>query len=166
MGLLEYQAMPSLHDVAHDGWLCNVYIYFITAAENSISSQLGSSCQGSRYGIVKGRRYGPSITDEITPAGSLSSSSQPGGPPYWASTLAFGLIGHKRKKGHSHDFLAVIKRSCNSWRLPSLITWPLFFHFSKQNSSDHSSYLRVCCFHSELRYHINASPATTENSNF
>ncbi len=22
MGLLEYQAMPSLRDVAHDGWLC------------------------------------------------------------------------------------------------------------------------------------------------
>ncbi len=22
MGLLEYQAMPSLRDIAHDGWLC------------------------------------------------------------------------------------------------------------------------------------------------
>jgi hypothetical protein len=22
MGLIEYQAMPSLRDVAHDGWLC------------------------------------------------------------------------------------------------------------------------------------------------
>ncbi len=38
----------------------------------------------------KGRRYGPSITYKITPAGS-HSSTQPGGPPCWASTLAFGL---------------------------------------------------------------------------
>ncbi len=38
MGLLEYQAMPSLRD----GWLCR-YISYITAAGNSISSQLGSS---------------------------------------------------------------------------------------------------------------------------
>jgi hypothetical protein len=22
MGLLEYQAMPSMRDIAHDGWLC------------------------------------------------------------------------------------------------------------------------------------------------
>ncbi len=32
----------------------------------------------------------PSITYKSTPAGSLSSS-QPGGPPCWASPLAFGL---------------------------------------------------------------------------
>jgi hypothetical protein len=52
--LLEYQAMPSLRDVAHDRWLCSkMYIYYITAAGNSISSQLGSSCQGNRYGTEK-----------------------------------------------------------------------------------------------------------------
>jgi hypothetical protein len=39
-------------------------------------------------------RYGTSITSKMTPAGSLSSS-QPGGPPYWPSPLAFGLIGCK-----------------------------------------------------------------------
>ena len=48
--------MPSLRDVAYDGMV--VYIYYTTAAGNSISSQLGSSCQGNsqqvRYG--KGRR--------------------------------------------------------------------------------------------------------------
>ncbi len=41
-------------------------------------------------------RYGKdslSITYKITPAESLSSS-QPGGPPCWASPLAFGLIGY------------------------------------------------------------------------
>ncbi len=26
MGLLEFQAMPSLRDVAHDGWLCTFTI--------------------------------------------------------------------------------------------------------------------------------------------
>ncbi len=30
-------------------WRMVVYIYYITAARNSISSQLGSSCQGNRY---------------------------------------------------------------------------------------------------------------------
>jgi hypothetical protein len=47
-----------LRDIAHDGCLCT--LYNIAAAENSISSQLGSSCQGNRYG--KGRQYGLSIT--------------------------------------------------------------------------------------------------------
>jgi hypothetical protein len=48
------------------------------------------STQPVHYG--KDRRYGPSLTCKITPAGSLSSS-QPGGPPCWANPLAFGLIG-------------------------------------------------------------------------
>jgi hypothetical protein len=50
------------------------------------------SVQPVRYG--KGRRNEPSITYKITPVGSLSSR-QPGGPPWWASPLAFGLIGYK-----------------------------------------------------------------------
>ncbi len=79
MGLLEYQAMPSLCDVGHVGWLCNVYIYFITAAENSISSQLGSSCQGSRYGIVKaGGTSRPSRTKSHLPGHSPHPVSQAG----------------------------------------------------------------------------------------
>ncbi len=51
MGLLEYQAKPSLRDVAHSSCRMVVYIYYITAAGNSISSQLGSSCQGNWYGM-------------------------------------------------------------------------------------------------------------------
>ncbi len=69
MGVLEYQAMPYLHNVAHvmkDGFIH--LLYCITATGNSNSSQLGSSCESHR-----------SITYKITPAGSLSSS-QPGGP--------------------------------------------------------------------------------------
>jgi hypothetical protein len=70
MGQLDYQDMTSLRDVAHDEWLCNVYIYHIKAAENSISSQLGSSYQSSRYGTEKaGGTARPSITYKITPAG-------------------------------------------------------------------------------------------------
>ena len=46
-----------------------VHIYCITAAGNSISSQLGSPCL-----VLQDRRYGPSITVKITPAGSLSPS--------------------------------------------------------------------------------------------
>ncbi len=66
MGLLDYQAMLSLHD----GWRLVVYIYYMTAGGNSISSELGGKLV--HYG--KGRWYGPSITYKITPAGPLSSS--------------------------------------------------------------------------------------------
>jgi hypothetical protein len=56
------------------------------AARQLLSGQL------VRYG--KARRYDRSITYKITrtPVGSISSS-QPGGPPCWASPQAFGLIG-------------------------------------------------------------------------
>ncbi len=49
-----------------NSWRMVVYIYYITAAGNSISSQLGSSCQGSLVWCEKGRRYGLSITCRIT----------------------------------------------------------------------------------------------------
>jgi hypothetical protein len=67
-------------------------VYNISWEYSTGSSQLGKllSWQPVRYG--KGRRYGPSITYKITPAGLLSSS-QPGGQPCWTSPLDFGLIG-------------------------------------------------------------------------
>ncbi len=76
IGLLKYQAMPSLRDVAYDGWLCTFTILYsyITAAGNSISS-----CQGNRYGTEKAGRYGLSIKYKITPAGKLSSSHSQAG---------------------------------------------------------------------------------------
>ncbi len=68
--ILEYQAMPSLRDIAHDGWLC-VYIFYTTAAGNSISSQLGSSCQGNRYGVERaGSTARPSRTKSHLPSQS------------------------------------------------------------------------------------------------
>jgi hypothetical protein len=51
MGLLEYQAMPSLRDVAYDGWLCMDVIYYITTAGNSISSQLGRQALRKRQAV-------------------------------------------------------------------------------------------------------------------
>jgi hypothetical protein len=89
MGLLEFQAMNCLRDV-HSSRRMVVYIYYITAAGNSISSQLGSSCQGNRYSTK--RAGSTSITYKITPAVSLSSR-QPGGPPCWTMQPSpFGFI--------------------------------------------------------------------------
>jgi hypothetical protein len=69
MGLLEYQAMPSFRDVAHDGWLCTLAIYNSSLEFHQLAAGQLLSGQPVRYG--KGRRYGPSITYKITPAGSL-----------------------------------------------------------------------------------------------
>jgi hypothetical protein len=66
--------MLSLCDVAHDG----VWFTF----SNRSAPDRGKWCGGMD---------GPSRT-KSHPAGSVSSS-QPGGPPCWASPLAFYLIG-------------------------------------------------------------------------
>jgi hypothetical protein len=63
----ENQAMPSLREVAHDGWLCT-YIYIKQQLEILWARSWAAPV---RYG--KGRWRGPSITYKITPAGSLSS---------------------------------------------------------------------------------------------
>ncbi len=79
MGLLEYQAMYSLRDLAHDGVLCT----FINTVDQA---QTGAN------GVVRQDRWhGRPLCTKSHPAGSLSSS-QSGGPPCWASPLAFGLI--------------------------------------------------------------------------
>ncbi len=94
-GLLDYQAMRSLREGV-------VYIYYITLAGNSISTQLGSSFQSNRYGTEKaGGTARPSRT-KSHPAGPLSSS-QPGGQLCWASHLAFGLIISKHRTHQSHS---------------------------------------------------------------
>ncbi len=69
MGLLQYhQAMPSLHDVAHGGWLCTVHLLYNSSWKfRELAAGQLLSGQPVRYG--KGRRYGPSITNKITPAG-------------------------------------------------------------------------------------------------
>jgi hypothetical protein len=52
MGLIEYQAMPSLRDVAHDGWLCKQQ-----QEKPSVCSWTAFLGQPVRY--RKRRRYGP-----------------------------------------------------------------------------------------------------------
>jgi hypothetical protein len=97
MGLLGYQAMPSLRDVAHDGVCVHLVIDH---------PQTGAS------GVVRqGRRHRPSITYKTTshPAGSLSSS-QTGGPPCWARHLAYGLIGVYSKEAESSEFMLMWTR--------------------------------------------------------
>jgi hypothetical protein len=70
MGLLEYQAMPSLRDVAHDGVLCTF-----------------SNTETGASGVVRqGWRHEPSTTYKITPCWVTLS-------PCWASPLVFGLTG-------------------------------------------------------------------------
>ncbi len=73
-----------------------VYIYYVTTAENSVSSQLGSS---RATGTERKRRavYGSSIMYKITPAGSLlqlaSRAAMLGQPsslrPHWVPLLRF-----------------------------------------------------------------------------
>jgi hypothetical protein len=70
-----------------------VYIYYITSARSWAAPVRAPVRSG------KGRRYGPFITYNITPAGSVSSS-KPGWPPCWASSLAFGLNGQAVEKTH------------------------------------------------------------------
>jgi hypothetical protein len=48
---IESRPLPAIRDCSHDGWF--VYIWHIIVAGNSISSQLGSSSQGNRYGTEK-----------------------------------------------------------------------------------------------------------------
>ncbi len=87
MGLLEYQALPSLPDVAHGGVLS-------TFSKRSAPDR-GKCMVWSVRADGMDRPY---ITSKITTcwgAGSLSSG-QPGGPPCWASPLAFGLICEHR----------------------------------------------------------------------
>jgi hypothetical protein len=82
--------MPSSRDKAHDSVLCKKFSTrtSATAAGIAKSSQLSSPRPGQ---AVRSVIDCPSRT-KSHPAGSLSSS-QPSGPPCWASPLAFGLIG-------------------------------------------------------------------------
>ncbi len=60
MGLLVYQAMPSLRGIAHDGWLCTYVQYYSSWKFHQLAAGQLLSGQSVRYG--KERRYGPSIT--------------------------------------------------------------------------------------------------------
>ncbi len=76
MGLLEYQAMTYLRDVAHGGVLCTF--------SNISAPDRVKWCGPS------GRQNGPSITYKITPCW-VTLLQQARGTPCWASPLALSL---------------------------------------------------------------------------
>ncbi len=77
MGLLEYQAMPSLRYAGHDGVLC-------TFSNRSVPDR-GKWC-GSSVQVAWTVHH----VQNHTLLGH--SPPEPGGPPCWASPVAFGLI--------------------------------------------------------------------------
>ncbi len=130
MGLLEYQAMPSLCDVAHDG--CVQVLYNSSWKFHQLAAGQLLSWQPVQYG--KGRQYGPSITYKITPAGSLSSS-QPGGPSCWASPLVFSLIDNH----HRAPVLSFTGHWILDPRIPNtgLFRWARKYVQTETTESDH-----------------------------
>jgi hypothetical protein len=80
MGQLEYQAMPSLRDVAHDGVLCTL--------NNRSAPDRGKWCDLSGQAA----RTVHHVKNHIL-LGPSPPAKQPGELPCWASPLAFGLIG-------------------------------------------------------------------------
>jgi hypothetical protein len=89
--------MPYLRDLAHDGFLC-------TFSKRSASD--------------RGKWCGP-LGQAAWAAGPLFSS-QLGGPPCWASPLAFGLIGLKGQFNAYPPLLSVSLRSSDLIRRRSL----------------------------------------------
>jgi hypothetical protein len=90
MGLLEYQAMPSLRDVAHDGWLCT----FTKEQQLEMPSARSWAAPVGTTGTVRKRQAVRPVHRVQNHTGRVLASSLPGGPPCWVSTLAFGIIGH------------------------------------------------------------------------
>jgi hypothetical protein len=91
--------MSSLCDIAHEGRLCTITILQHLEISSAHSYRQLLSGQPVRY--RKGRRYGPSITYKITPAGSLSYTvNQAGrrvGPALYPSAslfLKYCMIGY------------------------------------------------------------------------
>jgi hypothetical protein len=76
MGLLEYQAMPSLRDVTHDGWLCTFSIQQQLEIPSARSwAAPVSTVKATAYGIVKaGGTARPSRTKSHLPGHSPPAS--------------------------------------------------------------------------------------------
>jgi hypothetical protein len=67
--------MPSLHDKAHDGVLCTLSTQTSATTSGFAQKLAAEQLQSRASGTVRqGRRHGPSITTQISPAESLSSS--------------------------------------------------------------------------------------------
>jgi hypothetical protein len=139
--------MPSLRDKALDSVLCTFRTSAITAGFVR-SSQLSSSRPGQAVRSVREGGMDRPSHHKSHPAGSLSSS-QPGGPPCWVISLAFGLTGNNfsKIKGwkvvHPHE---LIHAPCPS-PPPCYLTVSLMFN------DDIAVYLRLfptCQSHREI----------------
>ncbi len=93
MALLEYQSMPSLRDVAHDGWLLSVCVHLLHILHRlEIPSARSCAAPMRATGTVR-------KSQAIRPVHHVQKSHLPGHYPpeasqaYWTSPLAFGLIG-------------------------------------------------------------------------
>ena len=82
--------MPSLRDLAHDGWLCTLP----KEQQLEMPSTRSWAAPVRTTGTVRKRQAVRPVHHVQNHTGRVLSSSQPGGPPCWASPLAFGIIGH------------------------------------------------------------------------
>jgi hypothetical protein len=122
----------------HDSWRMVEFIYYVLY-NKQLQVSSARSCAAPVRATGKGRPYGPSIPYKITPAGSLISS-QPGGTPFRAITLAFGLffcdcrwtgafsVDHAHK--NSHPTLKMGRKIRHIMRISSV----LFGHTVVNNS--------------------------------
>jgi hypothetical protein len=106
--------MPSLRDVAHDGVL--------STFSKKISTRVGQVVWSVRADGM-GR---PSRT-KLYPSGVGSlSSSQPGGPPNWASPLAFGLIAYEHRGVPFADIQSAYIHICTVCYFAGIILYAVF----------------------------------------
>jgi hypothetical protein len=93
MGLIEYQTMPSLHDIAHDGLLLT---FTILRQQLEIPSARSWPAPVRITGTVRKRLAVRPVHQNHTCRVTLLQPA--GGPPCWASPLAFGPIGFNIEK--------------------------------------------------------------------
>ncbi len=110
-------------------WRMVVHIYYITADAKFHQLAAGQLLSGQPVQYGKGWQYGPSITYKTTPA-LQGHSPQPGGPPCWASPLAFGLIGCYLRLWHWQSDAPITRNRFHpiwtiSWNFKLFFTWVL-----------------------------------------
>jgi hypothetical protein len=90
MGILEYQAMSSLRDVAHDVYGCVHLLYNSGWKFHQLAAGQLLSGHPVHYGRAGGMAFLSRTKSHLL--GHSPPCSQPGRPPCWDSPLAFGLI--------------------------------------------------------------------------
>jgi hypothetical protein len=91
--------MPSLRDVAHDRWLCTGTF---TMQQQLMPSACSWAAPVRANSTVRKRQAVRPVRHIQNHTWWSLSSSQPGGPPCWASPLAFGQIGDEHRDFSLH----------------------------------------------------------------